>query len=205
MSSRSRMHWPEAHPEPDTGPGSYAAWIASLSDGSLEILEAIQALHDGERFPPWAEPLLARIKAEAEAVPVRPNPYRPNTRPVEVRSKLHEAADFGDVLKMTWPGADWQTRAALRTIATALGIPVPEDEPRPMRRTKLPSQVQEPGRPADRQPDRPVVKERTPLPRRPAAAHLEPEPEDDEAEPEHPYLAEDNERCWEPCNSLTWR
>lgn len=212
MSSRSRIHWPEAHPEPDR---SYAAWIASLSDESLALLEAINALTAGKRSAPWAKPLLARINAEAKAVPDRTNRCRPNTRPVEVRSKLHEATDFGEVLKMTWPGADWQTRNALRTIASVLGVAVPEEEPRPMRRTKRPKpqmqrQMQAPGRALHGHPPLTAVKDTCQHPR-PAAARLEPlttrapEPEDDEPEPEHPYLAEDNERCWEPQDDFSWR
>lgn len=216
MSSRVRVTWPEAHPQADTGPGSYAAWLASLSDESLALLEAINALRTGKGFAPWAEPLLARLQAESEAAPARPNSRRPDTRSAEHRSKLNEATDFGDVLKMTWPGADWRTRDALRTIASALGVEVPE-EPHPMRRTKRPRpqmqrHMQAAGRALHRHPPLTAVKDTCQHPR-PAAARLEPlttrapepEPEDDEAEPEHPYLAEDNERNWHPQGDFSWR
>lgn len=203
----SRIHWPEARPEPDTGPGSYAAWLGRLSDEVLNLLDAVATLHDGKPWAPWAEPLLASIKAEGEAVPVRPNCHRPNTCTADDRSKLHEAADFGEALKMTWPGADWRTRDALRTIASVLGVAVPEEEPRPMRRTKRPKlEVQGPGRTADRQPIRPVVK----VCPRPARAHSEPitalepaEPEDDEPEDQH--WIEGNERNWHPQGYFGWR
>ena len=123
MSSRDRLHWPEARTQADTGPGSFASWLAGLSDESLALLEAIMRLHaDAPTWAPWALPLIERIRAEGASAAPQPVPA------IKARP-LSEPRDFGDVLEATWPRADRDTREALRTIATALGVPVPEPEP----------------------------------------------------------------------------
>jgi hypothetical protein len=111
---------------------------SALDDDALELVMAIIHLCGEGRWPHWARAVIQQ---------------QPDTR---------SRRQYARLLKRVWPHAEWQTRGALRTIARALDVEVPEDPPptqaakpqRPKRRTLWPFPSLGSGRDRDREPSR---------------------------------------------------
>lgn len=108
-----------------------AEWLRYVSDDDLDVLMLI---HAGAPATPETEALKRDIKARALSR------MRQERQAVSALTSVsaEDSTDFATWLRQRWAQADATARHTLRTLATALGIPVPkEQQKRPaMRRTR---------------------------------------------------------------------